>query len=152
MEDSVLNEWLLKNGRPYQHISKNVQDVHEHFLNLTNIEWKIKKTPVENHGVLYFQPTFVVLHIHNFLLVYLQSNTTMKFPQKFDSYSTTCEIWEFLIWHEIFSYEYLFLARDRPEIGNSVYSLAMVQLHKWRLARSFEASDYEDDRSNVNKK
>ena len=35
----------------------------------------------------------------------IQDNTTMEFQQNINFNSITDEIWEFLVWYEIFSYE-----------------------------------------------
>ena len=68
------------------------------FQNISNFVWKIKKTTKENHRILNFQLTFVLLFISTLLHVHFQTKTTMKFQQNINYFSTMIKIWEFLMW------------------------------------------------------
>ena len=82
--------------------------------------WKIGKILMENHECLYFQLAFLQTFTLHLIQIRIQDNTTMEFQQNINFDSITDEIWEFLVWYEIFSYECPCLARDWPEIRNSV--------------------------------
>ena len=83
--------------------------------------WKLGKIMMENHECLYFQLAFLQTFTLPLIQIRIQDNTTMEFQQNINSNSITDEIWEFTVWFKIFSYEYPCIARDWPEICNSVH-------------------------------
>ena len=101
---------------------------------------------MENHKFLYFQLAFLQTFTLPLSQIRIQDNTTMEFQQNINFNSITDEIWEFLVWYEIFSYECPCLARDWPEIRNSVHSTFVSNCQQLRegqgVQKRFGAQHY----------